>query len=1095
MSFVAEKITRGFWRICACAMIFAVVAGAAMAQQTNSLETRIAAIMERPEFKYTSFGIEFYSLDKGKAIYKLDAGKLFTPGSTTKLLTEGTALALLGADYRFHTKVYRTGLIDADGTLKGDLILVASGDPNLSGRIQSDGTMGYTNEDHSYAGSPDTKAVPGDPLMVIRELAAQVAARGVKRVEGHVIVDASLFREGARELGTGAVISPISVNDNCVDITVAPGEKVGDAVAVTVSPQTSYVRFLVRMNTGDKDTQPMMRYNSDDTDAEGKHTVILAGSVPLGGPPILWTYKVPEPSRFAEIAFVEALKEKGVAAELRSATTKPDFAAVAPQYKDDAIVAEHVSPPLSEEIKVTLKVSQNLHASMTPSIVGALVVPSLTGNASEQAGFDKENKFLTKAGLDLGGASQGDGAGGAQSAYFTPEFMVSYLTYWSKRPDFKIFYDALPILGRDGTLWNIQPDSPAAGSVHAKTGTFSAGNALTKTLMVTGKGLAGYMTTASGEHLAFAIYANHVTVPRDLPDAASKIVGQALGEIAAAAYDGRSTAPTKEVASPQAPSAEYDILIRNGHIVDGSGNPWYAGDVAISGNRIVKIGNLKDAHAKRVIDAKGMAVAPGFIDMLGQSETSLLIDSRSLSKLSQGITSEITGEGGSIAPQDALTLEPLKPFLDHYKLMVDWTDLDGYFRRLEKSGTPINFGTYVGAAQVREAVLGDADRAPTADELAKMKALVATAMQQGAMGVSTALIYPPGHFAKTDELIALASVAGTYGGIYASHMRSEGRAQMAALDEAIRIGREARLPVEIFHLKVAGKDRWGQMPLVVKKIEAARQSGIDIAADMYPYLAGATALSSALPPWVAAGGPAKEIERLHDPKMRARIKLEMAVSHADWENLYLASGGAGGVMIASVFSPELKKYEGKTVAEMAASEHKTPIDALMDFVIEDNLQTGALYFIASEPDLRTGLSQSWTSIGLDANEESLDGPLFNPHDHPRTWGAMPRFLGHYSRDLKMMPMEQAVRKITTLPAEREHLTERGMLRAGYFADITIFDPEKIIDHATYTKPGQLSDGVAFVLVNGQVAFEAGKITGVTAGVPLRGPGWKAGSSN
>jgi N-acyl-D-amino-acid deacylase len=852
---------------------------------------------------------------------------------------------------------------------------------------------------------------------------------------------------------------------------------------------------LVRMNSGDKDSLPMMRYNSDDTDADGKHTVILAGSVAVGGPSILWTYKVPEPSRFAEIVFAEALKEKGVTADFRVASTKPDFPALAATYKDDAVVAEHVSPPLSEEIKVTLKASQNLHASMTPSIVGALVTPTRTGNASEQAGFDKENGFLTKAGLDLGGASQGDGAGGAQSAYFTPEFMVSYLTYWSKRPEFKIFYDALPILGRDGTLWNIQPDSPAAGFVHAKTGTFSAQNALTKTLMVTGKGLAGYMTTASGDHLAFAIYANHVTVPRDLPDAATKIVGQALGEIAAAAYDVRANGETSAAVhdvpvSSQLATDEYDILIRNGHIVDGSGNPWYAGDVAIRGNRIVKIGNLSGGHAKRVIDAKGMAVAPGFIDMLGQSETSLLIDSRSLSKLSQGITSEITGEGGSVAPQDPLTLEPLKPFLDHYKLTIDWADLDGYFRRLEKSGTPINLGTYVGAAQVREAVLGDADRAPTADELAKMKAIVATAMQQGAMGISTALIYPPGHFAKTDELIALSTVAGSYGGIYASHMRSEGRAEMAALDEAIRIGREAKLPVEIFHLKVAGKDRWGQMPLVVKKIEAARQAGVDIAADMYPYLAGATALSSALPPWAAAGGPAIEIERLHDPKIRARIKLEMAVSHTDWENIYLASGGAGGVMIASVFDPELKKYEGKTVAEMAASEHKTPVDALMDFVIKDNLQTGALYFFASEPDLQTGLKQSWTSIGLDANEESLDGPLFNPHDHPRTWGAMPRFLGHYSRDLKMMPMEQAVRKITSLPAEREHLTERGMLKAGYFADIAIFDPDKIIDHATYTKPGQLSDGVAFVLVNGQVAFESGKITGVKAGVPLRGPGWK-----
>jgi N-acyl-D-amino-acid deacylase len=399
-------------------------------------------------------------------------------------------------------------------------------------------------------------------------------------------------------------------------------------------------------------------------------------------------------------------------------------------------------------------------------------------------------------------------------------------------------------------------------------------------------------------------------------------------------------------------------------------------------------------------------------------------------------------------------------------------------------------GTYVGAAQVREYVLGDADRAPTPAELAQMQALVAKAMEQGAMGVSTALIYPPGHFAKTEELIALAQVAGKYGGIYASHMRSEGRSEMAAIDEAIRIGREGGLPVEIFHLKVAGKDRWGQMSLVVKKIEDARASGVEVAADMYPYLAGATALASALPPWVADGGPAKLLERLRDPAIRRRIRTEMAISHKDWENLYLASGGPAGVMIASVFNPTLKKFEGKTVAEMAATYHKLPVDALMDFVLEDNGQTGALYFIASEPDLQTGLKQTWASIGLDAGEESLDGPIFGPHDHPRTWGSMPRFLGHYSRDLKLVPMEQAVRKITSLPAEREHLAERGFLRPGYFADIAIFDPVKIIDHATYTQPGQLSTGVICVMVNGQVAFENGKVTGVMAGVPLRGPGWK-----
>jgi dihydroorotase/N-acyl-D-amino-acid deacylase len=933
-------------------------------------------------------------------------------------------------------------------------------------------------------------------------MAGQVASKGVKRVEGHVIVDATLFREGARELGTQAVISPICVNDNIVDVTLTPGATAGSPVTAKISPVTSYVTFVNQAQTGAADSRVMARFGEDMEASDGTHTLTISGSMPAGGPPILFAYKVPEPTRYAEIVFTEALREKGVTAEARAAMTpsanpspnpnrNPNgngngnantnagpLAGLKASYTDENVVAEHVSPRLAEEVKVTLKVSQNLHASMTPSIVGALV-GNRPGFGAEQAGFDAERDFLTKAGLDLGGASQADGAGGAPSAYFTPDFIVHYLEYWSKRPDFNAFHNALPILGKDGTLWNIQPDSPAAGKVHAKTGTFSAANALTRTMIVTGKGLAGYMTTASGQHLAFAIYANHVTIPRDLEDGATKIVGQAIGEIAAAAYD-----------APALGEDSYDVLIRNGRIVDGGGNPWFSGDVAIRGNRIVAVGKLKDAHAARVIDAKGMVVAPGFIDMLGQSEMSLLIDNRAQSKLSQGITTEITGEGGSAAPQNEKTLAPLQPFLDHFHLKVDWTDLAGYMRRLEKDGTPINLGTYVGAAQVREYVLGDADRAPTAEELAQMQALVAKAMEQGAMGLSTALIYPPGHYAKTEELIALAQVAGKYGGIYATHMRSEGRSEMAAIDEAIRIGREGGLPVEIFHMKVAGKDRWGQMTLVVKKIEDARKSGVEIAADMYPYLAGATALASALPPWVADGGTAKLLERLHDPTVRQRIRMEMAVSHKDWENLYLASGGPAGVMIASVFKPELKKFEGKTVAEMASARQKPAIDALMDFVIEDNAQTGALYFIASEPDLQTGLKQTWTSIGLDAGEESLDGPLFGPHDHPRTWGSMPRFLGHYSRDLKLVPLEQAVRKITSLPAEREHLAERGFLKAGYFADITIFDPDKIIDHATYAQPGQVSEGVAYVVVNGQMAFENGKVTGVKAGVALHGPGWK-----
>ncbi len=534
----------------------------------------------------------------------------------------------------------------------------------------------------------------------------------------------------------------------------------------------------------------------------------------------------------------------------------------------------------------------------------------------------------------------------------------------------------------------------------------------------------------------------------------------------------------------------YDVIIRGGHILDGTGNPWYAADIGIRGDKIAAIGKLDNATAKQTIDATGKVVAPGFIDMLGQSEISLLIDNRSLSKISQGITSEITGEGGSIAPQDEKTLAPMKPMLDHFHLAVDWTDLNGYFDRLEKSGTPLNLGTYVGAAQVREAVIGDDDRAPTADELKQMEALVAQQMQEGALGVSTALIYPPGHYAKTDELIALAKVASQYGGIYATHMRSEGQTEMQAVDEAFEIGREANLPVEIFHLKVSGKSRWGSMPRLVAKIQAARDSGLNVAASMYPYLAGATALASCLPPWVADGGTEKLLARLHDPTDRRRIKAEMAADHPGWENLYFDSGGATGVMISGVVNPDLKKYDGDTVAQMAAAEKKDPLDALFDFVIADNAQTGALYFIANEQDLQYGLKQPWTSIGLDANETSLDGPIFEPHNHPRAWGSMPRFLGHYVRDLHLVPLPEAIRKITSLPAEREHLQKRGLLKEGFFADVTVFDPKTIIDKATYKDPNQMSVGVDYVFVNGQLEFADGKLTGVTAGRALRGPGWQ-----
>jgi N-acyl-D-amino-acid deacylase len=532
----------------------------------------------------------------------------------------------------------------------------------------------------------------------------------------------------------------------------------------------------------------------------------------------------------------------------------------------------------------------------------------------------------------------------------------------------------------------------------------------------------------------------------------------------------------------------FDLIIHGGSIIDGSGGLRYMADIGIRADRIAMIGNLNGARGRKRIDATHRIVSPGFIDMLGQSETALLIDNRSLSKLSQGITTELTGEGSSPAPQNEKTLAPMQPYLDRYHLTVDWTTLDGYFRRLEGNETPINIGTYVGAAQVREAVIGSADRVPTHTELEQMKTLVAQAMKDGALGLSTALIYAPGHYAKAKELIALAKVAAQYGGIYATHLRSEGATQMAAIDEALGIGREAGLPVEIFHLKVSGKPRWGLMPSVVARIEAARKAGLDVRADQYPYVAASTSLASSLPPWVADEGPERLLERLRDPQIRARIKSDMATDHTEWENIYYDSGGGSGVMISEVMNQDLKKYDGITIAQLAKEEHKEELDALFDLIITDKAQTGALYFLASEQDLLYGLKQPWTSIGLDAHERSLDGPFFEPHTHPRAFGSVPRFLGHYVRDQRLMPLEQAIRKITSMPAEHEHLIKRGLIKVGYYADLAIFDPATIIDQATYTNPTQLSQGVDYVFVNGQLEYDHGSLTGVKAGRPLRGAG-------
>jgi len=492
----------------------------------SALAARVQQVMDRPEFRHAFFGIAFYSLGDGRMVWSYNADKLFAAASTTKLLTEGTALQLLGADYRFRTRVYRTGRLSGT-TVEGDLVLVGSGDPNLSGRIQPGDKLAFENVDHAYDASPDTRAVPGDPLGVIRELAGQVAAKGIKRVTGRVWVDASLFPEGERELGTGVVISPVMVNDNLVDLTIGAGPQAGSPTTVQVTPSTPYVKFVNKSTTSAPGAQPHITWSSDVTDPDGTHTVTISGTFPSDKQPILFSYAVPEPSRFAEVVFADALRAQGVAVNLASAAAQREYRGTPAAYTTENVVAEHVSPPMSEEVKVTLKVSQNLHASATPFIVKAV----LARGDSAKTGFDLEHDFLQRAGLDLGGAQQTDGAGG--DARFSPNFMVHYLEYMSKQPSFQLFHDALPVMGKDGTLWNVQPTSPAAGHVFAKTGTLGGYDALNRKMLLSAKGLAGYMTTPSGKRYAIAAYVNNVSLdPADV----TRIAGQALGEIATVGY-------------------------------------------------------------------------------------------------------------------------------------------------------------------------------------------------------------------------------------------------------------------------------------------------------------------------------------------------------------------------------------------------------------------------------------------------------------------------------------------------------------------------------------------------------------------------------
>ena len=535
----------------------------------------------------------------------------------------------------------------------------------------------------------------------------------------------------------------------------------------------------------------------------------------------------------------------------------------------------------------------------------------------------------------------------------------------------------------------------------------------------------------------------------------------------------------------------YDIIIMNGRIVDGTGNPWFYGDVAIRGDRIVKIGRLGPARAARRIDAAGSIVAPGFIDMLGQSELNLLIDPRAESKVFQGITTEITGEGGSAAPVNDYILKESEPFFKHFKITADWRTLGEYFARLERSHTAINLATYVGATQVRQYVLRDENRAPTTAELDQMRGLVAQAMEDGAVGISTSLVYAPAFYAKTEELIELARVAARYGGIYASHMRNESNSIMAALDEAIRIGTEANIPVEIFHLKMAGKPNWGKMREVIAKIESARARGLDITADQYPYVAGATSLGASVPPWAHEGGTAKFVERLKDPATREKLKQEMRAPSSSWENFYLGAGGGEGILISSVLNRELAKYEGKRLNDAAKLMGKNDeIDALFDLLIADNAQTGMVVFLMNEDDVKLALKQPWVSIGVDHGAVSLTGPLAEGKAHPRGYGSFPRILGRYVRDERLLSLEEAIRKMTSLAANRVHLADRGLLKPGYFADIVVFVPQQVRDVATFDDPNRLSTGMRFVLVNGGIVVFAGKQTNALPGRPLRGPGYK-----
>lgn len=544
-----------------------------------------------------------------------------------------------------------------------------------------------------------------------------------------------------------------------------------------------------------------------------------------------------------------------------------------------------------------------------------------------------------------------------------------------------------------------------------------------------------------------------------------------------------SPAPAQQAVQP------YSVIIRNGTVYDGTGSPGVAADVGIRGDRVAKIGDLSKAKAVTVVDATGMAVAPGFINMLSWANESLLSDGRGLSDLKQGVTLEVFGEGSSMGPLNAKMKRERRRYSHRRRRPVPWTTLTGYLTYLQHKGVSVNVASFIGATTLRIHEVGHADRPPTKEELARMQALVRYEMRHGAMGIGSSLIYAPAFYAKTDELIALCKAAAPYGGMYISHLRSEGNQLLEALDELITIAREAKIRAEVYHLKAAGKDNWGKLDDAIAKIEEARASGLAITADMYTYTAGATGLDAAMPPWVQEGGYKEWKTRLQDPAIRERVANEMRAPTDAWENLMLGSG-AEGTLLLGFRNPELRKYVGRTLASVAEERGVTPEEAAMDLVIEDGSRVSVAYFMMSEENVRKTVALPWVSFGSDAQAMASEGAFLENGTHPRAYGNFARVLGKYVREEAAITLEEAIRKLSGLPAENLRLYRRGLLKPGYYADVVVFDPATVADRATFESPHQYATGVRDVWVNGKQALKDGEPTRAKPGRFVRGPGYK-----